>query len=59
MDKCEYVEDKFNLNEPHIPPRKIIEMREQAGWMCISTEYKGKNVTLKFKRKIQQENGNN
>lgn len=54
MSQYEYIEDKFNLNEPHMPARKIIQMREQAGWINISTGWKGDIAILKFKRKIQQ-----
>lgn len=54
MCQYEYVEDKFNLNEPHIPASKIIQMREQAGWINVSTGVKGDTAILRFKRKIQQ-----
>lgn len=55
--KWEYTEDKINLNEPHISGKRIIQMREQAGWIHISTVFKGDTAMLKFKRKIQIENG--
>lgn len=58
MDKWEYVEDKINIKETHISILKIMEMRELAGWFCWCAERKKDIVTLKFKRKIQQENGN-
>lgn len=53
-EKWEYIEDKFNLNEPHIPARKIIQMREKAGWINTSTGWEGDTAILKFKRKIQE-----
>lgn len=55
--KWEYIEDEINLNESHIPARKIIQMREQAGWINVSTGFKGDTAILKFKRKIKIENG--
>lgn len=57
MDKWEYAEDKFNLNEPHLKASSIIKMRELAGWINVSTGFKGDTAILKFKRKTQQNNG--
>ena len=53
MSQYEYIEDKFNLNEPHISARKIIKMREKAGWINFYTMLKGDMAILRFKRKIQ------
>lgn len=54
MKQYEYIEDKFNLNEPHIPARKIIQMREKDGWINYCTKLNGDTAILKFKRKIQK-----
>lgn len=54
MSQHEYIEDKINMSEPHIPARKIIQMREQAGWVNYYMKLKGDTAILKFKRKIQQ-----
>ena len=53
MSQFEYIEDKFNLKGPHIPAKKIIKMREQAGWINYYTALEGDIAILRFKRKIQ------
>lgn len=54
MSQYEYIEDKFNRFEPHIPAREIIRMREQVGWINYYVGWKGDTAILKFKRKLQQ-----
>lgn len=52
MDKWEYIEDTFNMNEPHPKPSSIIKTRAVDGWINVSTGFKGDTAILRFKRKI-------
>ena len=51
MSLYEYAEDKINLDAPHLPARKIIKMRESAGWINTSIKYVNGTGILSFKRK--------